>query len=123
VAHLDQALDPALELRSPSRRQLPPVIDGRGASLREGRERLLDGRQRNAGLLRHPDDRDPPQYAARIAALIASRPRAADQPLGLVEMQGRDRDAAALRGFPDAEPEIEIQLSAGHRDPLDLKYG
>ena len=43
-------------------------------------------RQGDAGALCHLDDRDAPEHAARITALVAAGAVAADQALGLVEV-------------------------------------
>ena len=59
--------------------------------------------QRYADVLGHLDDGHPAQHVAVVAALVAARPVAADQALGLVEMQRRDRHAAAARHFTDRQ--------------------
>src|SRR5260370_28416835 len=45
----------AIQLPSPSGRQLAPILERRGAILGQRGEGLADRRQRNAGLLRHLD--------------------------------------------------------------------
>ena len=66
-----------------------------GALLGELGERLPDRGERDADALRGPDERDPAQRVPGVAALVARGAAAADQALGLVEVQGGDGGAAA----------------------------
>jgi len=120
VAQPRQPVDAALELGLPGGGQPRPIRDGRRALLRQRPERLADGLQRHAGALRHLDDRHPAQDLARIAALVARRAVAADQPFRLVEMQGRDGKAAAARDIADAELARQGHLLRHRKTPLDL---
>ena len=79
-------------------------------------QRLADARQRNAEPLRHPDERDPAQRLAGVAALVARRAPAGDQALAFVEVQaprrprrcdGTSRRVSA-RGCPCTSTIVEV---------------
>ena len=124
IAEFGELADAMVEFDSPRRRQPAPVLARRRTICRKRRKGLLDGRKRDAGPLRHLDDGDPPENAACIAPLIASTPRTPNQPLGLIEVQGRNRHATSLRGLSDAELSPDFSAVALlHKSPLDLKHG
>ena len=56
----------------------------------------IEVNQRDAEALRHPNERHPAQRLPGIAALVARRAAAADQPFAFVEVQSRDGHAAAV---------------------------
>ena len=84
----------------------------RRAACQRGRD-LVEGQPDVAG---GPDERQPAQHAALVAALVARRPRRVDQALALVEPQGRRREAAARGDLADGQ-----QIGCLHRLLLDFK--
>jgi hypothetical protein len=103
VAQVLKLPDPVIEVLAPRRGKPRPVRGCRRAAGRQGIERRLDPGQRDAEPLRRADEGKPPQHHPRIPPLVPSRPPRCDQALGLVEMQRRDRHAAALRQLADAD--------------------
>src|SRR5690606_36012904 len=97
VAQADQLLDAVVEVRAPGGRDRLPVALGGGAPLGQAIEFGLDLAQRDAHSLRDADEGDPAQHVARVAPLVSAGATTGDQALALVEVQGRHRDAAALR--------------------------
>src|SRR5690606_24467942 len=75
----------------------------RRAALGQGIECGGDVRERDADLLRDANDGDAAQHVAAITALVASGAVRPDQPALLVEMQRRNRDAAASRHLADRQ--------------------
>ncbi|MCY1310150.1 hypothetical protein D9M70_603170 [compost metagenome] len=112
IAQSHQVGDAFVQLFAPIFGQSAPIFDRKRTIVRKDRQSVLDLRQRDAGALGHLDDGDPSQHAARITALVAAGAVAADQPLGLVEVQGGDGDAASLRHFADRQ--FAAQFAAFH---------
>ncbi|MNL50239.1 hypothetical protein D3C87_1732390 [compost metagenome] len=116
VAQRHQAGDACVQLLVPALRQPCPILNRQGAVVRQHRQRRLDFRKRNSGPLRHLDHRHAPQNAAGITTLVAAAAVAADQPLGLIEMQGGNGDAAALRDFADCQLASHFAVSHNRHD-------
>ena len=60
-----------------------------------------DLRERDADILRNPDDGYAAQHILFITALVAARAAAGDQPLALLEVNGGYAGAAPPRKFTD----------------------
>jgi hypothetical protein len=103
VAQLLQAVDPLLQLFVPPLGEALPVLAGRGATVGELAQGGAHLGQRDPDPLRDPDQGDPPKGVAVVPALVARGTPARDQALPLVEVEGRDRHAAAGRELPDRE--------------------
>src|SRR5581483_4336198 len=103
VAQPLQVHDAVVEVLTPAGRQPRPVSACRHAVLRQRRQRFANFGQRDAEALRHPDERHPAKDVAGVAALVARRAPAGDQPLALVEVKRGDRDAAALGQITGSE--------------------
>src|SRR5512138_1222555 len=110
IAQPRQARNAIIELRPPPPREPLPVLPCGRAAIRQRRKRRGDLLQRDAGALGDLDHSDPAQHVARIAAVVAAVAAAADQALRFVEMQRRDRDAAARRHL--AHRKLAAQLRA-----------
>src|SRR5690554_2744781 len=120
VAQPAQAGDAVVQVRLPAGRQPAPVLGRRRAAVRQQRQRLADGLERNTGALRDLDDGDPAQHIPGIAALVARIAPALDEALGLVEMQRGNGDAAASGNFAHAQ--LPLLWAAGRvsHDALPL---
>src|SRR5262249_57757850 len=92
-----EVADALVQFGTPGLGEPGPVRTGRSPLLGKFGERLTDGGQRDADALGGAYERDPAQCVALVAALVARCTAAADQTLGLVEVQGGD-GGAATRG-------------------------
>jgi len=99
VAQPLQVQDPVIEVGAPASGQPGPVPAGRNPIGGQCGQRCTDTGQRNAQPVRHPDEGNPPQGVAAVAALVARRAAAGDQSLPLVEVQSRDRHAGPMGEF------------------------
>ena len=75
--------------------------------------------ERQPDLLREDDERDAPDHRARIAPVAGVGALGPNQPLVLVETQGRGRHAAALRHLADRQHAVHAGSVAEF--PLDFK--
>ena len=98
-----QRRDLLVETWAPARRQVGPVVAVRRAPLGQQLERRLDLGERQPDLLGDADEADPAQHVGVIAAVIGVRPVRRDQPVFLVEPQGRRGDPGPGRDLPDRE--------------------
>jgi hypothetical protein len=103
VAEAVELPDAFVQLRAPCLGEPGPVVPGGCAPLGELGERLADGGERDADALGGADEGDPAQGVTAVAALVARGAAAADQALGLVEVQGGDGGAAAGGELADRE--------------------
>ena len=109
VADALEQRDALLDVVPPGAREALPVALRRRLAGGQQRQRGADRGQRDARRSARLDDGDAAQDGALVAALVAVASLRVDQPLGLVEAQGRGRDAAALRDLSDR------QHRRGHR--------
>jgi len=103
VAQALQLPDPMVEIGCPQPRDFHPVLPVGNVVGRQPRQHLADLGEWNADLLGDLDNRDAPQHVLAIAPLVAAGAVARDQPLGFIEMQGRDGHAGAARDLADRE--------------------
>ena len=90
VPQVLQTGDALVQVVPPRGREPLPIATGRRAPIGQSIEGVLDAPERDADRLRRADERHPAQDLAREAPLVPGSARAADEALGLVEMQGRD---------------------------------
>lgn len=105
VPESDQLLDPVVELGRPSRTQPGPVGLCRGPLSRKVIEGVTDGCQRHPDTLGSSDEGQAPERLASEAALVAGVTCARDEARTFVEVQSRDRAAAALGQVADRQLE------------------
>ena len=79
--------------------------------------------QRDPDALRGPDEGDAAEHFARVPALVPRGPPTGDQALRLVEVQGGNRDAAALSDLADGEFAVSGWCGWLLRHGLDLGRG
>src|SRR5918996_4230724 len=113
VAQRLERRDLPVEVVAPAAREPLPVAAGRGSVGGERCERAADPLEWYAGGSPGLDDRDAAKDGSVVAALVPARSVGGDQPLRLVEAEGRGGDAAAARDFADRQ-------LVGHR--LDLNH-
>src|SRR5262245_34895499 len=103
IADRLQRLDPLVELAPPGVRELRPVALGRRLARRERVERSADAFEWDSGGLARLNEGDAAQRRTGIPALVALGALGGDEPLPLVEAEGRLRDAAAGRKLTDRQ--------------------
>ncbi len=104
--HRDLLVEPG----SPRGREALPVLLGGRAPVGQRVECGADLGERQAHLLGHPYERDPPQRVAGVAPLTTRRAGRGDQALGLVVPQRRCGDTGAFAECADGELRVHEPL-------------
>jgi NAD(P)H-dependent FMN reductase len=104
VAQLLQTADSLIECVLPAARQAFPVAAGGHPTVGEVPQHRGDVGQRDAHPLGNADEGDDAQRVTAVAALVAAGAPAGDEALAFVEVQRRNRDAAALGQLPAKMP-------------------
>src|SRR5690606_38927799 len=106
VEAVAQALDEGdllVEAGAPGARDAGPVVLGGGARVGQLGQGVADLVEGQAHPLGDPDERDPAQHVALVAALVAGGAGRRDEPLGLVVAQGGGGHARAFAHRADAQ--------------------
>jgi pyridoxamine 5'-phosphate oxidase family protein len=117
-----QADDPLIKVVAPRRGEPLPIPAGWGAAVRQAIESVLDASEGDAHGLRGADERHSPEYLPREPPLVPRGARAVDKAFGLVEVEGRDGDAAAGRYLAHSQLGRRTRGS-GHSLDLNLTLG
>lgn len=110
-----QADDPLVQVVSPRRGEPLPVPASWSAAVGQAVEGVFDAPQRDARGLGGADERHSPQCLPVEAPLVPGGAGAVDEAFGLVEVKGRDGDAATGRHlahsqFVGREEDLDIGL-------------